>query len=146
MQTRWEREWNASRSGDNSVDNRRRPREERERHPGRDQSLIQRPALPQAAFDAGGIARAAAPNQAPLGANEPGRSETCEYCFADRQQRLHHRIVYACETHRQHTAQRVPPDASAAWLHHRFVQIHPFQDGNGRLAEAISSLVLIQAR
>ena len=50
------------------------------------------------------------------------------------------------ETHRQHTAQRVPPDTSAAWLHHRFVQIHPFQDGNGRSAQAISSLVLIQAR
>jgi len=32
----------------------------------------------------------------------------------------------------------------AAWLHHRFVQIHPFQDGNGRVARAIASLVLIK--
>ena len=50
------------------------------------------------------------------------------------------------EAHHQHTAQQAPPDVSAAWLHHRFVQIHPFQDGNGRVARAISSLVLLQAR
>jgi len=25
----------------------------------------------------------------------------------------------------------------AAWLHHRFTQIHPFQDGNGRVARAL---------
>lgn len=35
-------------------------------------------------------------------------------------------------------------ELSAAWLHHRFVQVHPFQDGNGRVARAITSLVLIQ--
>ena len=27
----------------------------------------------------------------------------------------------------------------AAWLHHRFTQIHPFQDGNGRVARALLS-------
>lgn len=37
------------------------------------------------------------------------------------------------------------PDLSAAWLHHRFLQIHPFQDGNGRVARALASLVLIRA-
>ena len=26
------------------------------------------------------------------------------------------------------------PEVKAAWLHHRFTQIHPFQDGNGRVA------------
>ena len=31
---------------------------------------------------------------------------------------------------------------SAAWLHHRFVQIHPFQDGNGRVARALTLLSL----
>jgi len=32
----------------------------------------------------------------------------------------------------------------AAWLHHRFAQIHPFQDGNGRVARALASLVCIR--
>ena len=30
----------------------------------------------------------------------------------------------------------------AAWLHHRFVQIHPFADGNGRVARALMLLVM----
>lgn len=30
----------------------------------------------------------------------------------------------------------------AAWLHHRFVQIHPFADGNGRVARGLTLLVL----
>lgn len=47
--------------------------------------------------------------------------------------------------HRQHSATAMAPDVSAAWLHHRFAQIHPFQDGNGRIARAIASLVLIGA-
>ena len=34
--------------------------------------------------------------------------------------------------------------AKAAWLHHAFVTIHPFQDGNGRVARLLASLVLIQ--
>jgi Fic family protein len=45
---------------------------------------------------------------------------------------------------RQHEDQ-VPPEIQAAWLHRRFTQIHPFQDGNGRVARALASLVLIQA-
>ena len=36
------------------------------------------------------------------------------------------------------------PEVLAAWLHHRFVQIHPFQDGNGRVARALASLVFLQ--
>ena len=39
----------------------------------------------------------------------------------------------------------VAPDVAAAWLHHRFVQIHPFQDGNGRVARALATLSLIRA-
>ncbi|WP_082466254.1 Fic family protein [Sphingomonas sp. Leaf38] len=47
--------------------------------------------------------------------------------------------------HSDHVAQSVQPDVQAAWLHHRFTQIHPFQDGNGRVARAIASLVLVKA-
>lgn len=37
------------------------------------------------------------------------------------------------------------PEVEAAWLHHRFVQIHPFQDGNGRIARALATLIFIKA-
>ncbi len=40
---------------------------------------------------------------------------------------------------------RVSPAVKAAWLHHRFTQIHPFQDGNGRVARALGSLVFLRA-
>ena len=36
----------------------------------------------------------------------------------------------------------VHPIVSAAWLHHRFVQIHPFEDGNGRVARVLALLSL----
>lgn len=34
----------------------------------------------------------------------------------------------------------------SAWLHHRFTQIHPFQDGNGRMARALASIVFLKRR
>lgn len=46
--------------------------------------------------------------------------------------------------HNQHRDKGVSSDVQAAWLHHRFTQIHPFQDGNGRVARAIASLVLVK--
>ncbi|MEB3147478.1 MAG: Fic family protein [Sphaerospermopsis sp.] len=47
--------------------------------------------------------------------------------------------------HHEHRKQNIPPEVEAAWLHHRFTQIHPFQDGNGRVARCLASLVFIQA-
>jgi prophage maintenance system killer protein len=38
----------------------------------------------------------------------------------------------------------VPPELLSAWLHHRFTQIHPFQDGNGRIARALATLVFLK--
>lgn len=38
------------------------------------------------------------------------------------------------------------PIVRAAWLHHRFILIHPFADGNGRVARALTLLVLLAAR
>jgi Fic family protein len=38
---------------------------------------------------------------------------------------------------------RVGSIVRSAWLHHRFTQIHPFQDGNGRVARALVAFVLI---
>ena len=50
-----------------------------------------------------------------------------------------------CELHQRHKEQEVSLEVEAAWLHHRFTSIHPFQDGNGRVARALASLVFIQA-
>ena len=48
------------------------------------------------------------------------------------------------EMHARHIDKGASPEVQAAWLHHRFTQIHPFQDGNGRVARAITSLVLVK--
>ena len=40
---------------------------------------------------------------------------------------------------------RFAPEILSAWLHHRFTQIHPFQDGNGRVARALASLVFLKS-
>lgn len=76
--------------------------------------------------------------------NNPRRPDgrVHEYCPPEQVDSEMDRLI---EMHRVHDEQKLPPDVSAAWLHHRFVQIHPFQDGNGRIARAIASLVLIGA-
>ncbi len=38
------------------------------------------------------------------------------------------------------------PFVFAAWIHHAFVDIHPFTDGNGRVSRWLASLVLIKNR
>ena len=48
------------------------------------------------------------------------------------------------ELHLDHD--EVAPEVEAAWLHHRFAQIHPFVDGNGRIARALATLVFVRAR
>ena len=41
--------------------------------------------------------------------------------------------------------QGVCPEVEAAWLHHRFSQIHPFEDGNGRVARALTAAVFLKS-
>lgn len=38
-----------------------------------------------------------------------------------------------------------PPEVRSAWLHHAFTSIHPFEDGNGRVARALASIDFIRA-
>ena len=38
------------------------------------------------------------------------------------------------------------PLAVAAWLHHRFTQIHPFEDGNGRVVRALLTWHLVRTK
>ena len=47
--------------------------------------------------------------------------------------------------HLEHNESQISPLVSAAWLHHRFTQIHPFQDGNGRVARCLATLIFIKA-
>ena len=47
--------------------------------------------------------------------------------------------------HRRHLEEGVSPDVEAAWLHHRFTQIHPFVDGNGRVSRCLATLVLLRS-
>jgi Fic family protein len=44
---------------------------------------------------------------------------------------------------RFHNEMDAHPLIRGAWLDHRFIQIHPFQDGNGRVARALTLLVLL---
>ncbi|MQS07464.1 Fic family protein [Streptomyces alkaliphilus] len=46
------------------------------------------------------------------------------------------------ELHR--SMEGVDPLVRAAWLHHRFVRIHPFEDGNGRVARCLTLLGLLK--
>lgn len=47
--------------------------------------------------------------------------------------------------HGEHLKKGVPVEIEAAWLHHRFTQIHPYQDGNGRVARALATLIFVKA-
>ncbi|QSB16502.1 Fic family protein [Natronosporangium hydrolyticum] len=43
-----------------------------------------------------------------------------------------------------HRYRHVDPVVREAWLHHRFVRIHPFEDGNGRVARCLTLLGLLR--
>jgi len=66
-----------------------------------------------------------------------------EYCPPEHVGSEMDRLV---ELHLKHTELSVAPEVEAAWLHHRFTQVHPFEDGNGRVARALASLVLLRAK
>lgn len=76
--------------------------------------------------------------------NNPRRPDGLvhEYCPPLQVEPQMERLV---ELHHEHDLLNVPSTIEAAWLHHRFTQIHPFQDGNGRVARLLASLVLICA-
>lgn len=45
-----------------------------------------------------------------------------------------------------HAAKELDPVEKAATFHYRFVAIHPFDDGNGRMARLLMNLILIKAK
>lgn len=76
--------------------------------------------------------------------NNPTRADGSihEYCPPEQVASEMDRLVDLHVIHDQHG---VPPEVEASWIHHRFTQIHPFQDGNGRVARALASLIFIRA-
>lgn len=55
------------------------------------------------------------------------------------------KIERSAVMHLDHVQSGLRPEIEAAWLHHRFTQIHPFQDGNGRVARALATLIFMQS-
>ena len=76
--------------------------------------------------------------------NNPSRPDgrIHEYCPPEHVASEMDRLV---ELHDQHAIREVPPHIEGAWLHHAFSQIHPFQDGNGRVARTLASIVFIKS-
>ena len=75
--------------------------------------------------------------------NNPVRTDGLlhEYCPPDFVQ---DEIDSLVKSRQQHEQAGVPAEVEAAWLHHRFTQIHPFQDGNGRVARALATIVFVK--
>ena len=76
--------------------------------------------------------------------NNPRRKDgfVHEYCPPEQ---VESEIERFLEFHRDHAELNLAPELEAAWLHHEFVRIHPFQDGNGRLSRLLMALPFIKA-
>jgi Fic family protein len=76
--------------------------------------------------------------------NSPTRPDGTihEYCPPEHVDSEMDRLILM---YREHQTRSIPVEVEAAWLHHRFTQIHPFEDGNGRVARALATLVFIKA-
>lgn len=74
--------------------------------------------------------------------NNPKRpdGETHEYCLPEFTKDEMEKLI---QWYRDGET-KYPVEVRASWLHHRFTQIHPFQDGNGRVARALASLVFLK--
>ena len=75
--------------------------------------------------------------------NNPRRPDGVvhEYCPPEHVQSEMDRLLAMYEDIR---AAGYPTEVEAAWLHHRYISIHPFQDGNGRTARLLMAYVYIQ--
>ena len=47
--------------------------------------------------------------------------------------------------HKRYRGLNLAPEVEAAWLHHEFVRIHPFQDGNGRISRLLMAIPYVRA-
>ena len=76
--------------------------------------------------------------------NNPRRPDGIvhEYCPPEQTRSEMDRLL---DMHHGHADRGLPAEVEAAWLHHRFVRIHPFQDGNGRMARLLMAYVFARA-
>ena len=76
--------------------------------------------------------------------NNPQKSEGSihQYCPPEQVESEMGRLL---ALHAEHEKKGVPVEIEGAWLHHRFTQIHPYQDRNGCVARALASLLFIKA-
>lgn len=65
-----------------------------------------------------------------------------EYCPPEQVQSEMDRFLAFHESHRDLD---LSPEVEAAWLHHEFVRIHPFQDGNGRISRLLMAYAYAKA-
>jgi len=65
-----------------------------------------------------------------------------EYCPPEQTQQQMEIFV---KMHEGHRLLDLSPEIEAAWLHYQFVRIHPFQDGNGRVARLLMAFPYIRA-
>ena len=74
--------------------------------------------------------------------NNPTRSDRLihEYCPPEQVESQMDELLIWYELH----SQEEHPLLVGTWLHHRFTQIHPFQDGNGRVVRAILTWHLVR--
>jgi len=72
--------------------------------------------------------------------NNPRRPDgfVHEYCPPEQVRSELDRLL---DIHRSHEQRELPTEVEAAWLHHEFVRIHPFQDGNGRMSRLLVAYV-----
>ena len=75
--------------------------------------------------------------------NNPRRQDGTvhEYCPPEHvQPEMDRLLYYYWDIEKQH----IPTHVESAWLHHRFVRTHPFQDGNGRMSRLLMAYVYLK--
>lgn len=76
--------------------------------------------------------------------NNPKREDGRKFLYCPPIQ-VESEVAKLLEIYNHLERKEVHPIVKAAWFHHVFAQIHPFQDGNGRIARLLASLILIKS-
>lgn len=75
--------------------------------------------------------------------NNPRRSDGSIFIYCP-PVHVESEIDVLIDTYNTLNEEKTNPIILASWMHHAFTQIHPFQDGNGRIARLLASLILIK--